>query len=185
MRLPGKEKSNFHGARPVHLIITMTKWIHTSRLSIKTSLFVLGRVGGRELTPSAPLRADSAHLGKSRPDSGLCFQINDLQNFEVVLSLLGNGRRVIEPHRYYEFGATEVVFLLREVSLSELLSGWATGHEPVKHKTSTLVKQQKTRHNQPPLRDPIVYSNCLHLYHKSPDSGARQYESRAWKGKSI
>ena len=31
-------KSNSHGARPVHLIITMIKWIRTSRLSIKNSL---------------------------------------------------------------------------------------------------------------------------------------------------
>ena len=36
--LPGKGNSNSHGARPVHLIITMIKWIRTSRLSIKNSL---------------------------------------------------------------------------------------------------------------------------------------------------
>ena len=29
---------NFHGARPVHLTITMIKWIRTSRLSINKSL---------------------------------------------------------------------------------------------------------------------------------------------------
>ena len=34
VRLPGKENSNSHCARPVHLIITMIKWIRTSRLSI-------------------------------------------------------------------------------------------------------------------------------------------------------
>ena len=38
VRLPGKGSSNSHGARPVHLIITMIKWIRTSRLSIKNSL---------------------------------------------------------------------------------------------------------------------------------------------------
>ena len=37
-RLPGKGNSNSHGARPFHLIITMIKWIRTSRLSIKNSL---------------------------------------------------------------------------------------------------------------------------------------------------
>ena len=37
VRLPGKGNSNSHGARPVHLIITMIKWIRTSRLSIKNS----------------------------------------------------------------------------------------------------------------------------------------------------
>ena len=40
VRLPGKGNSNSHGARPVHLIITMIKWIRTSRLSIKNSLQV-------------------------------------------------------------------------------------------------------------------------------------------------
>jgi len=29
VRLPGKGNSNTHGARPVHLIITMMKWIRT------------------------------------------------------------------------------------------------------------------------------------------------------------
>jgi len=38
VRLPGKENYNSHGARPVHLIITMIKWIRTSRLSMKNSL---------------------------------------------------------------------------------------------------------------------------------------------------
>ena len=40
VRLHGKGNSNSHGARPVDLIITMIKWIRTSRLSIKNSLFV-------------------------------------------------------------------------------------------------------------------------------------------------
>ena len=39
VRLPGKGNSNSHGARPVHLIMTMIKWTRTSRLSIKKSLF--------------------------------------------------------------------------------------------------------------------------------------------------
>jgi len=34
----GKGDSNSHDARPVHLIITMIKWIRTSRLSLKNSL---------------------------------------------------------------------------------------------------------------------------------------------------
>jgi len=36
VRLPGKGNSNSHGARPVHLIITMVKWIRTSRLSMNS-----------------------------------------------------------------------------------------------------------------------------------------------------
>ena len=39
MRLPVKGNSNSHGARPVHLISTMLKWIRTSRLSIKNPLY--------------------------------------------------------------------------------------------------------------------------------------------------
>ena len=35
-KLTGKRNSYSHGARPVHLIITMIKWIRTSRLSAKT-----------------------------------------------------------------------------------------------------------------------------------------------------
>ena len=31
VRLPGKENSEAHGARPVHLIITMIKWIRTNQ----------------------------------------------------------------------------------------------------------------------------------------------------------
>jgi len=38
VRLPGKGNSNSHDTRPVHLIITMIKWIRTIRLSIKNSL---------------------------------------------------------------------------------------------------------------------------------------------------
>ena len=44
-RLLGKGNSNSHGARPVHLIITMIKWIWTSRLSIKNSLSMIHTCG--------------------------------------------------------------------------------------------------------------------------------------------
>ena len=39
-RLPGKGNSNSYGARPVHQIISMIKWIRTIRLSIKYPLFL-------------------------------------------------------------------------------------------------------------------------------------------------
>jgi len=59
VRLPGKGKSNSHGARPVHLIITMIKWVRTSRLSIKNSLS--GRRRRRSETPcTASSRASRA-----------------------------------------------------------------------------------------------------------------------------
>ena len=38
VRLPGKGNSNSYGARPLHLIITIMKWIRISRLSITNSL---------------------------------------------------------------------------------------------------------------------------------------------------
>ena len=37
IRLPGKGNLNSHGARPVHQIISMTKWIRTNRLPINNS----------------------------------------------------------------------------------------------------------------------------------------------------
>jgi len=58
VRLPGKGNSNSHGARPVHLIITMSKWFRTSRLSIKNSLSLAGDVvaeNGDGNTPFPPL----------------------------------------------------------------------------------------------------------------------------------
>ena len=56
VRLPGKVNSNSHGARPVHLIIMMIKWIRTSRLSIKNSLSeALTVPRGRERTGYEPL----------------------------------------------------------------------------------------------------------------------------------
>jgi len=45
--------SNSHGARPVHLIITMIKWIRTNRLSIKNSLSLDERGGHFEMAGEA------------------------------------------------------------------------------------------------------------------------------------
>ena len=39
VRLPGQGNSNLHGARLVHLIITMMRWFRTRRLSSKECLF--------------------------------------------------------------------------------------------------------------------------------------------------
>ena len=46
VRLPGKGNLKSHGARPVYQIITMIKWIRSSRLSIKKSLSDGGTDGG-------------------------------------------------------------------------------------------------------------------------------------------
>jgi hypothetical protein len=48
VRLPRKGDSNSCGARPVHLVITMIKWIRTSRLSIEMTLSSVCGVQGVE-----------------------------------------------------------------------------------------------------------------------------------------
>ena len=60
VRLPGKGNSNPHGARPVHLIITMIKWIRTSRLSIKNSLSLSDEAGQEER--AVPHKCKCRHL---------------------------------------------------------------------------------------------------------------------------
>ena len=49
VRLPGKGNSNFHGARPVHLIITMIEWIENSRLSMNDCLPIRLRAWGLDV----------------------------------------------------------------------------------------------------------------------------------------
>ena len=69
VRPPGKGDSNSHGARPVHLIITMGKWIRTSRMSIKNSL---SNLKPRRSRPKAPqdLHQEGAILDPSLVQSG-------------------------------------------------------------------------------------------------------------------
>ena len=59
LRLPGKGNPNSHGARPVHQIMSMMKWMRTNSLSIKKSL-------------SLSLRAEAA----PRPPAHLLFYEN-------------------------------------------------------------------------------------------------------------
>ena len=56
VKLPGEGNSNCHGARPVHLIIAVIKWIRTSRLSIK-NIEVQGGNEERVLPQRAPAHA--------------------------------------------------------------------------------------------------------------------------------
>ena len=46
VRLPGIVNSKSHGARPVHQIIAMIKWIRTSRFSMKNSLSLKTTLSG-------------------------------------------------------------------------------------------------------------------------------------------
>ena len=85
VRLPGKEIIDCHGARPVHRIITMMKWIRTSRLSVKNSLSAIrprseSQRSARKLIVENTWRvsidvgsqvccqANVAHMRQSRPD---------------------------------------------------------------------------------------------------------------------
>ena len=62
VRLPGKGNLNSHGARPVHLIITMIKWIGTSRLSTKNSVSLRGeRAKAAEESKQPPVRVQPKH----------------------------------------------------------------------------------------------------------------------------
>jgi len=63
-RLVGEGNSNSHGARPVHLIITMTKWIRTSRLSIHNSRSV-GEGWPHRFGSSSTLASSSSLLPSS------------------------------------------------------------------------------------------------------------------------
>ena len=54
VRLPEQGNASSHGARPVHLIIAMMKWIRTSRLSIKKSpSLILARYPQKTLIPTS------------------------------------------------------------------------------------------------------------------------------------
>ena len=69
VRLPGKGISNSHVARPVHLIITMLKWIRTSSLSIKNSLSAQADSSGAAWWSNS-WWSDSAGLEKGSNDKG-------------------------------------------------------------------------------------------------------------------
>ena len=74
VRLPGKERSTSLDARLVHPIITMIKWIRTSRLSIMNSLFWgaghegMLRIKGKIMlrTPDAPVPTRGPSWGHPR-----------------------------------------------------------------------------------------------------------------------
>ena len=67
VRQPGKRNSNSHGARSVHLIVMMMKWIRTSRLSMKKSLsgvrFLVSEVPRNTTKPQHSLIPLSSEYG--------------------------------------------------------------------------------------------------------------------------
>ena len=86
VRLPGQVNSNSHGARPVHLIITMITWFRTRRLSIKKSLCG----PRREWYSNMAHTRQSSECGAYR-QSGLGFQVKVRMPSQVVPSSLGGG----------------------------------------------------------------------------------------------
>ena len=83
VRLPGEMNSTSHGARPVHLIITMMKWIRTSRLSIKNSLSTLNTYRWNRVEHLGH-RVEVLGLKASHPSaSAIGSQIPPLSGFRV------------------------------------------------------------------------------------------------------
>ena len=74
IRLPGKGNSNSHGARPVHLIITMIKWIRTTRLSILSRRWIPGW-NWSLLRSISPRQTPASPTTTSRHEPTLCLYI--------------------------------------------------------------------------------------------------------------
>ena len=76
VRLPGRGNSNSHGARLVHLIITMITWFRSSRLSIKDFVCMHGgRVGTREAL--SPFPAEGENGSNAEPLPPTCAEPSD------------------------------------------------------------------------------------------------------------
>ena len=118
VRLPDKGISNPHGARPVYLIITMTKWTRTSRLSIKNSLSLHEETFGRGWgSCSQQLSSEYATFRQSRPDFRLGVQVKFFQTFSAVpfhteadfpeCSKLNTGPSTLHVHGYLAHKETQ------------------------------------------------------------------------------
>jgi len=100
VRLPGKGNSNSHGARPVHLIITMIKWIRTSRLSIKNSR---SQVHAQDQAPSSPKqkpKSNKNNTSPTPPPDGTQHSNVPTLHSGVTLRLLGNCRMQIHDFQF-------------------------------------------------------------------------------------
>ena len=91
VRLPGKGNSNSHGARPVHLLIPMIKWIRTSRLSIMNSLS--RTLASSERFPASfQESSQSRALGSPRSSAargaGKHVEAHDLQSLDALSAAL-------------------------------------------------------------------------------------------------
>ena len=101
VRLHEKGNSNSHGSRPVHLIITMIKWIRTIRLLIKNSLMdlrieVYPAGGGKHSKKSSVKKKmqntqritwSSGIAGPGREESGArrCFDVVSWSSGRIVV----------------------------------------------------------------------------------------------------
>jgi len=84
--------SNSHGARPVHLIITMIKWIQTSKLAITLSLSLRFRLFVRTKSWTGPPRARGEDgrrrenkflLSEGFPEIGSCLMSTQITSSPV------------------------------------------------------------------------------------------------------
>ena len=126
VRLPGKGNSNSHGARPVHQIITMIKWIRTSRLSIQNSLSGLCQFPSYLHSQHTYIRV---HLQSADERGGVSFRKVDVRlPIAVCCRVLKKGvvsrvqARTHGARPGGENGAGPTLFLARSLSLSDSLS---------------------------------------------------------------
>ena len=83
VRLPEKENSNPHGARPVYLIATMIKWIRTSRLSKQNSLL------SSESSTEALGEASIGPYGRTRGERGVSPRIRSRDGLKSRFEVQG------------------------------------------------------------------------------------------------
>jgi len=75
----------------VMLVVSMIKWIRTSRLTIKNSLSGCLVQDVREDWQILRCRANMTHIRQPWPGSGLDFQVKAIKTFQFVSSSLGGG----------------------------------------------------------------------------------------------
>jgi len=92
--LPGQGNANSHGARPVHLIITMIMWIRTSSLSIKNSLsgHLIGSLGPLERGWGRGTRARTSYLSRIKSpfsDPSFALALAGIRRLVVQIKAIG------------------------------------------------------------------------------------------------
>jgi len=127
VRLPGKGNSNSHGARPVHQIISMTKWIRTSKLSIKNSLSDTSKLAVSGHRHNLPV---TCNLGKNVAGNHVYVAIvatatgtSEVHGAPVLPDVL--------PDRAGQAERAARLLLLARIRCAHLPSSTLDGHQPL------------------------------------------------------